>query len=273
MLNRVCPRLLLATVIVICVFQLPEQYAAAENVTVDLELVLAVDVSLSMDEDELKLQRDGYTAAFRHPEIIEAVKSGQSGRIAATYVEWAGESFQRTIVPWTLIDGADTALPFADKLAVAPITPTYRTSISAALTFATALFDDNGYHGRQVIDISGDGPNNQGIGVEIARDETVSRGITINGLPLLIRPGTSYFEPAKLRLDEYYEDCVIGGAGAFTIVVGGRSEFVPAIRRKLLLEIAGWVPSVIKAAAAPARRSDCLIGEKMWNEWMNRFRK
>ena len=264
--------MLLATVIVMCMF-LPVNNAAAQNVTVDLELVLAVDISLSMDEDEQKLQRDGYTAAFRHPEIIEAIKSGQSGRIAATYVEWAGESFQRTIVPWTLIDGADTALPFADKLAVAPITPTYRTSISGALIYATGLFEGNGYQGRQVIDISGDGPNNQGIGVEIARDAAVGHGITINGLPLLLKPGTSYFEPAKLHLDDYYEDCVIGGTGAFTIAVRSPSELVPAIRRKLLLEIAGWVPSVIRAAAAPARRSDCLIGEKMWNEWMERFRK
>ena len=109
--------------------------------------------------------------------------------------------------------------------------------------------------------------------MEIARDEAVSKGITINGLPLLLKPGISYFEPAKLRLDEYYEDCVIGGTGAFTIAVRGRSEFVPAIRRKLFLEIAGRAPSVIKAAAAPARRSDCLIGERMWNEWMNRYRK
>src|SRR5262245_57618825 len=273
MSKRNCRRLLLATVIVLCVSQLPKQYAAAENVTVDLELVLAVDISLSMDEDELKLQREGYTAAFRNPEIIEAIKSGPNGRIAATYMEWAGESFQRVIVPWTLIEGVDTALPFADKLAAAPITPTYRTSISGALTYATGLFDGNDYGGRQVIDISGDGPNNQGIGVAIARDVTVSKGITINGLPLLLKPGTSYFEPERLHLDRYYEDCVIGGSGAFIIVVRSPSEFVPAIRRKLLLEIAGLVPTVINAAAASARRSDCLIGEKMWNEWMGRYRK
>jgi hypothetical protein len=272
MLNRDCRGLLLATVIVMGMF-LPANKAKAENVAVDLELVLAVDISLSMDEDELKLQRDGYIAAFRNPEIIEAIKSGPTGRIAATYMEWAGESFQRIIVPWTLIEGMDTALPFADKLAAAPVAPTYRTSISGALKYAIGLFDDNGYQGRQVIDISGDGPNNQGIGVEIARDEAVSKGITINGLPLFFKPGTSSFEPAKLRLDEYYEDCVIGGTGAFTIVVRGRSGFVPAIRRKLLLEIAGLVPMVIKAAVAPARRSDCLIGEKMWNDWMSPYRK
>jgi Protein of unknown function (DUF1194) len=273
MLNRDCRGLLLATVIVMGMF-LPVNKAVAENVAVDLELVLAVDISLSMDEDELKLQRDGYIAAFRNPEIIEAIKSGPTGRIAATYVEWAGQSFQRIIVPWTLIEDVDTALPFADKLAAAPVAATYRTSISGALKYAIRLFDDNGYQGgRQVIDISGDGPNNQGIGVEIARDEAVSKGITINGLPLLLKPGTSSFEPAKLHLEDYYEDCVIGGTGAFTIVVRGRSEFVPAIRRKLLLEVAGLVPTVIKAAVAPARRSDCLIGEKIWNEWMDRYRK
>src|SRR5262245_18595336 len=144
MLNRQCPGLLLGTVIVMCML-LRVKNAEAQDMTVDLELILAVDISLSMDEDEQKLQRDGYTAAFRHPEIIEAIKSGQSGRIAATYVEWAGESFQRTIVPWTLIDGAETALHFANKLAVAPITPAYRTSMFGALIYASGLFDRNAY--------------------------------------------------------------------------------------------------------------------------------
>src|SRR5262245_14923141 len=133
---------------------------AAENVAVDLQLVLAVDISLSMDEDEQRLQRDGYVAAFRNPEIIQAIKTGPNGRILVTYVEWSGENFQRIVIPWTLIDGADTSLPFAAKLAAAPINTNYRTSISGALIFATRLFDDNGYKGHLAIDVSGDGANN-----------------------------------------------------------------------------------------------------------------
>jgi hypothetical protein len=123
----------LAMVIVMVMSLLLGKAAAAQNVTVDLQLVLAVDISLSMDEDEQRLQRDGHAAAFRNPEIIEAIKSGPKGRIAATYIEWAGESFQRIVIPWTLIDGADTALPFADKLTAASMTQSYRTSISRAL--------------------------------------------------------------------------------------------------------------------------------------------
>jgi hypothetical protein len=272
MFYRRCQRLSLATVVVMAMSLLLGRAAAAQNATVDLELVLAVDISLSMDEDERRLQRDGYAAAFRNPEIIEAIKSGPTGRIAVTYVEWAGESYQRVAVPWTLIGGADTAIPFADKLSATPIEPNSRTSISGALIYATGLFDGNGYQGRQAIDVSGDGANNQGIAVEVARDAAVRRGITINGLPLLLKPSNfdSYFE--MMRLDDYYQDCVIGGTGAFIIPVRNVSEFVPAIRRKLILEIARRdLPILNIAATSPRSRADCLIGEKMWNQFMERF--
>jgi hypothetical protein len=251
----------------------PTKAAAAENVGVDLELVLAVDISLSMDEDEQRLQRDGYTAAFRNPEIIEAIKSGPNGRIAVTYVEWSGENSQRIVIPWTLIDSADTALPFADKLAAAPIETNYRTSISGALIYASGLFDGNGYEGRRAIDISGDGANNQGIAVEVARDAAVHRGITINGLPLVLKTG-SFDSFEIVRLDDYYQDCVIGGMDAFIIPIRSVSEFVPTIRRKLILEIARRdLPVRHIAATSPRNRSDCLIGEKMWNQWMERFNR
>jgi Protein of unknown function (DUF1194) len=264
----------LAMVIVMVMSLLLAKAAATQNVTVDLQLVLAVDISLSMDEDEQRLQRDGYVAAFRNPEIIEAIKSGPKGRIAATYVEWAGESFQRIVIPWTLIDGAETALPFADKLTAASITQSQRTSISRALIYAAKLFDGNGYQGRQVIDVSGDGVNNQGVGVEMARDAAVRRGITINGLPLLLKPGNFDRNFETVDLDGYYQDCVIGGTGAFTIPVRNVSEFVPAIRRKLILEIARWdLPVLHIAATSPRSRADCLIGEKMWNQWMERYRE
>jgi hypothetical protein len=260
------------TVVAIAIILFSSEAAITQDAPVDLELVLAVDISLSMDEDEQVLQRDGYAAAFRHPEVLEAIKTGPHGRIAATYVEWAGESFQRIVVPWTLIDGAGTALPFAEKIAAAPIEQTYRTSISGALIYAAGLFDDNGFGGRPVIDVSGDGANNQGVPVEGARDAAVRRGITINGLPLLLKPGSfdGYFE--TVNLDDYYEDCVIGGIGAFIIRVRSKSEFVPAIRRKLVLEIAGReLPTITRVASRARNRSDCMIGEKQWNRWMERF--
>jgi Protein of unknown function (DUF1194) len=188
-----------------------------------------------------------------------------------TYVEWAGESFQRIVIPWTLIDGEDTALTFADKLAAAPSAQSYRTSISGALIYATGLFDGNGYQGRQAIDVSGDGANNQGIAVEVARDAAVRRGIIINGLPLLLKPGS--FDSAEMvQLDHYYQDCVIGGTGAFILPIRNVSEFVPTIRRKLILEIAQRdLPILHSAATSPRSRSDCLIGEKMWDQWMERL--
>jgi hypothetical protein len=262
----------LAAVMVIAMSLHLGKAAAAENMPVDLELVLAVDISLSMDEDEQRLQRDGYVTAFRNPEIIEAIKTGPQRRIVVTYVEWSGESFQRIVIPWTLIDSAETALPFAAKLAAAPINTNDRTSISGALIFATRLFNDNGYQGRKAIDVSGDGANNQGVAVEVARDAAVRRGITINGMPLLLKPSSfdSYFEMVKL--DDYFQDCVIGGTGAFIIPIRNASEFVPAIRRKLILEIARRdLPILQIAETSPRSRADCLIGEKMWNQWMERF--
>jgi hypothetical protein len=262
----------LSLVVVPAAISLWGQVAAAQDVPVDLELVLAVDISLSMDEDEQRLQRDGYVAAFRNTEIIDAIKAGPHGRIAVTYVEWSGEKFQRIVIPWTLIDGAETARPFADKLAAAPIDTNYRTSISGALIFATGLLDGNGYQGRQAIDVSGDGANNQGAPVEVARDAAVRRGITINGMPLLLKSAStdSFFEMVKL--DDYYQDCVIGGTGAFMVPIRNVSEFIPAIRRKLILEIA-WrdAPILHIAGSSPRRRTDCLIGEKQWDEFMKRF--
>jgi hypothetical protein len=243
-------------------FLLSGEADASQDAPVDVELVLAADISPSMDEDEQQLQRDGYVAAFRHPEIIEAIKTGPHGRIAVTYLEWAGENFQRIVVPWTLIDGAGTALQFAEKLAATPIKQTHRTSISGALIYATGLFDSNGYQGRRVIDVSGRCTNNQGVPVELARDAVVERAVTINGLPLLPKPGSydDYF--AMVALEEYFEDCVIGGSGAFIIPVRNHSEFVPALRRKLMLEIAEQQLPAIRVAATPVRaRTDCLTGQ------------
>ena len=240
--------------------------AAAADEPVDLELVLAVDISYSMDPDEQRLQRDGYVGALRHPEVIQAIRSGGHGRIALTYVEWAGNRSVRVVVPWTPIDGQASADGFAARLAAEPLLRARRTSISGAIAFSGTLFDGNGFGGlRRVIDVSGDGANNQGAPVTVLRDRIVSQGITINGLPMLLKarnPG-GFFDIDDL--DIYYEDCVIGGFGAFIVPVRTLTGFAAAVRRKLVLEIAGGAPQIVPAQLArSAPRVDCLIGEKIW---------
>ncbi|MEM8812229.1 MAG: DUF1194 domain-containing protein [Pseudomonadota bacterium] len=237
--------------------------AAAE---VDLELVLAVDVSYSMDVDEQRDQRIGYAQAITSPEVLSAIRSGMIGKIAVSYMEWAGAYSQRTIVDWQVIDGEASAKAFADRLLSAGLVRIFRTSISEGLMEAGRMIEDNGYEGlRRVIDVSGDGPNNQGRLVVRARDALVAKGITINGLPIMIkRPGYNWYDIPNL--DEYYRRCVIGGAGAFIVPVRERSDFAQAIRRKLVLEIAGRVPLVphlVPAQSIP-REPLCTIGERLW---------
>lgn len=249
----------------------PVEAGAAEvDDVVDIELVLAVDVSWSMDHDEQLLQRQGYVGALLHPDVLTAITAGDWGRIAVTYVEWAGAGLQQVLVPWTLIDGPETAQDFAARLAAAPLGRLRRTSISGALAFSGTLFDDNGYEGfRRVIDISGDGPNNMGGPVTDERDKLIEAGVTVNGLPIMIR--RSSYDPffQITNLDIYYEDCVIGGFGAFMVVVKDADEFAEAIRRKLILEIAGAKPRVVPAQQLLSNepRIDCLIGEKLWQRW------
>ena len=239
-------------------------HAAAQAQGVDLELVLAVDVSRSMDFEEQELQRDGYAAAFRHAEVIAAIASGPLGRIAVTYVEWAGPGVQTVVIPWTVIASPEDAFAFADKVATAEILRERGTSISSGLEFAAGLFAGSGVEGlRRAIDVSGDGPNNMGLPVTRVRDEVVAAGITINGLPIMLRPGGGFGAFGIADLDVYYEDCVIGGPGAFIVTVDKLAQFPAAIRRKLVLEIAGVLPPPqLVRIAASAPRIDCLIGEK-----------
>src|SRR5262249_14910013 len=153
---------------------------STEATTVDVELILAVDVSYSMDTDEQALQREGYVFALTSPEFLNALKAGIHGRIAVTYFEWAGAADQKIVVPWRLIDGAASSRAVADEIARAPYRRAYRTSISGALRFAAPLFDTSGQRGiRRVIDVSGDGTNNHGPLIVPVREETVARGITI----------------------------------------------------------------------------------------------
>ena len=237
---------------------------------VDMELVLAVDVSWSMDIDEQRLQRRGYVEAIRHPAVIAAIRSGDWQRIALTYVEWAGDGRARTLVPWRIIESAADAEAFAEALSRAPIGRMRRTSISHALATSAALFDNGIDSFRQVVDVSGDGPNNQGGLVTAARDALLAEGIVINGLPIMIKRGNPGGFFHLEALDIYYEDCVIGGFGSFMITVNEASRFREAIRRKLILEIASASPRVVpadwRAPDAPPR-IDCMVGEKQWERW------
>lgn len=245
--------------------------AGQQTTTVDVELVLAVDISYSMDPEELALQREGYVKALTSSEFLNALRQGIHGKVAITYFEWAGASEQRVVVPWRVVDGPESAGSVANEIMAAPIRRAARTSISGALLYGMKLFDVSGHRGiRRVIDISGDGANNSGQIVTIARDEVVSKGITINGLPVMLkRP--SYSTMDIELLDDYYEDCVIGGPAAFVVPVKDRDKFVEAIRTKLILEIATLTPQtrIIKASAANPR-VPCTIGERLWQErWGN----
>lgn len=237
--------------ILLCVAcEMPAAVLPAAAAPVDVELVLAVDASRSMDPEESELQRAGYVEALRSPEFLSAVRGGLHGRIAVTYFEWAADIRPDSIVPWQVIEDAASAQAFADKLAAAPYDTFRSTSISAALTHAAGLFEANDYDGlRRVIDVSGDGPNNRGGPVTEARDRAVAQGIIINGLPILVRPSQSY-----LDLDRYYAECVTGGPGSFVLPIRSRGEFAVAIRRKLVMEVSGRQPqaAVVRAQGTPA---------------------
>ena len=241
---------------------------AAAETPVDLELVLAVDVSGSMDEDEQALQREGYVAAVTHPEVLAAIRSGPYQRVALAYVEWAGPSAQAVTVPWTLVEDSASAQAFATALAEAPAAHVRGTSISGALLFSAPLFDGNGFEGtRRAIDVSGDGPNNAGAPVVPARDAALARGLTINGLPIALKVAGAW-SLAGPDLAAYYRDCVIGGPGAFVLPVSEPEQLAEAIRQKLILEIAGLPPPrAIPAAATAAATTDCLIGERLRRTW------
>ncbi|WP_167449273.1 DUF1194 domain-containing protein [Mesorhizobium hawassense] len=227
---------------------------------VDLELVLAVDVSSSMSLAELQVQRDGYVSAFRHPDLMRAIGSGARGAIALSYLEWAGPRHQRVVLPWTIIGSAEDARRFADALAAQPIMAEAGTSISGGLLAAAALLAKSQAVGeRRVIDISGDGPNNAGQPVGPIRAMLTGSGVTINGLPVSLPHGSSngFQSFARQYLALYYEHCVIGGPGAFVIGIDDLGMFEVAIRRKLLLEIVGQPARTRLASFARPATFDC----------------
>jgi hypothetical protein len=245
------------------------QLAAAKDSqpSVDVELVIAVDVSYSMDLDELAVQREGYAQAIVSKEFLQAMKSGPNSKVAVTYFEWSASSDQKIIIPWRVIDGPETADAVANEIMQTPVRRGSRTSISGAINFAMPLFEENPYRGlRRVIDISGDGPNNNGAPVTGARAAALEKGITINGLPIMVKE-PSYATMDIDDLDLYYEDCVIGGPGSFVVAIKDRDKFKEAIRTKLILEVADRAPEHrIVPAAEKEPRVPCLIGDKIWQD-------
>jgi hypothetical protein len=215
---------------------------------VDVALVMAVDVSRSIDEDEARLQREGYRTAVTDPRVVEAIRGGMLGSVALCYVEWAGIEYQRVVLPWTRIAAQRDADAWAEALASAPRSSLSWTSISGGVEAARRALADCPYEAtRKVIDVSGDGVNNSGPPAEQARDRAVAEGITINGLPILNdRP--TFGRPPPMPLDQYFRESVIGGAGAFVIAAEDFETFGNAVRRKLIREIAGLSGPVLEHA-------------------------
>ncbi len=219
---------------------------ARANEPVDVVLVLAVDVSRSIDPDEARLQREGYRSAVADPLVLEAIRGGMLGAIGLAYVEWAGGEYQRLVLPWTRIAAPADAIAWADRLAEAPRASLSWTSISGALDFSRQVMAAAPFEAtRRVIDVSGDGVNNSGGPVEAARDRVVAEGIVINGLPI-INDRPTFGRMPSVPLDEYFQQNVIGGAGAFMVVAETFESFGNAVKRKLIREIAA-LPGPVRA--------------------------
>lgn len=233
------------------------------RMAVDLALVIAADVSYSMDVEDQRVQRLGYIEAFHDPDVLRAIRGGALGRISVTYVEWGGSPVQ--VVPWTIIDGRERAARFAAELSQRPVRRLPFTSISNALAFARMLFRSSGLRAaRRVIDVSGDGPNNAGAPAPIARNAALAEGIIIDGLPIMLDRGSA----SIADLDVYYRKCVIGGDGAFVLKATEIGRLAEAIRRKLVIEISGLKLSEASQIARGLKPADyrdynCFIGEEL----------
>lgn len=256
---------------------------AAAKEYVDLELVIATDVSRSIDEEEGQLQREGVAAAFRSAEVIKAISTGVLQRIAVAYLDYSSRDWNKVVLDWRIIKDQASAYAFADDLLKSELTFGRRTSISDAIRHAVDIMEANDIEGtRQVIDVSGDGPNNFGGLVVPARDAAIAKRITINGLPIINDNGGIGSRYNLADLDLYYRGCVVGGPGAFIVVARSFPDFARAIRRKLVLEIANLAPAApppprarfMRAAASFPRiaqasptgytyEKGCDIGERM----------
>jgi Protein of unknown function (DUF1194) len=216
---------------------------AQERKEVDLALAMGIDISGSIDPDEAKLQREGYVQAFRDPVIVKAILGGSNGRIAVAYYEWSDAWVQRLLIDWTLLDSEASIEAFATRLANSPISIARRTSISGAIRYAIPLFGRSPYEPvRKVLDISGDGSNNDGGLVTDMRYEALKERIIINGLPIMNDRPNPFGFPSEADLDKYYLHCVTGGPRSFVEVARNFDDFPRAVRKKLLQEVADIGP-------------------------------
>jgi hypothetical protein len=247
----------LRTAVAVAALAIVQMSVVRAGEAVDLLLVLASDVSRSVDAPKFQLQRDGYAAAFSNPRVLEAIRSGRNGRIAVCFVEWSGMLSQKLLVDWTLIKDGETARQFGDRLVEIPRSFAERTAIGSGIDFAVAQFARSPYESqRRTIDVSGDGTNNSGRDVRSARDDALAQDITINGLVILSdRPLT--WNPDHTNppggLANYYRDNVIGGPGAFVMAAEDFKAFGNALINKLIAEIALARPPRHARAGAPAR--------------------
>lgn len=258
-------RSVLLMLFVVLQLVIAQRVTAQQPVEVDVELALMVDVSRSMSPAEIEIQKRGYAEALTSDAVMEAIRSGMLGRIAITYVEWAGSFSRRTVVDWRLLETPEDAERIANAIMFAHSPSMRHTSISGAIESAHRSIDGNGFRGlRRVIDVSGDGPNNEGLPVTQARDAAVAAGMVINGLPLMTREGLIGQRWHLDDLDEYFRACVIGGPGSFVIPVLDWEEFAQAVRRKLVLEIAGRAEQrLFRAQFSSEPAYDCMLGERM----------
>jgi len=223
-----------------------------DEIEVDVELVLAVDISYSVDEEEAQRQREGYVAALASEDVIRSIQGGPLGRIAVTYVEWADSGFQRAAAEWTIISDEEDALNFAATVAAAPLERGHYTAIGSAIADSVQRIENNGYISpRRIIDISGDGPQNQGLPLEEAHALAREAHVVINGLPVISERVGRWVRPVELNLDDYFDENVIFGPGAFVLPARSEQEFREAILRKLVIEIAGAYPSPSELSRAP----------------------
>jgi Protein of unknown function (DUF1194) len=219
---------------ILILFAWSSSASAVENV--DLKLVLATDASGSSNNDEFRLEREGTAAAFLDPEVIKAIRSGALGRIAVSMLDFSSPGFGKTIIDWRIIHDQASAAAFSQAIRDAPRAFGRRTSVSNALELGSALIESSESDivaTRRVIDVTGDGANNDGNTMQEVHDRVVAQGIVVNGLPVMDESANGYYP----NLDKYYQACVVGGRGAFVIVVRSFKDFLPAMRRKLILEI------------------------------------
>jgi len=219
----------------------------AAPIEVELELVLLVDVSSSVDSVESRLQRKGYVDAMTDAGVLAAIKNTRLGRIAVTYIEWSSSNKQSIVAPWFIVEDFASAFAFATLIEAAPRSFGHFTSIGSALKFAIPQFEKNNIRGeRRAIDISADGPNNDGPSPALIRDIAVANGITINGLPIVNDRLQSSGMKQMPDYDHYFADCVIGGANAFMVIADDYQDFARAIKKKLIFEVAGRVPPAFR---------------------------